>query len=193
MYFSAAATGSGALAAGGLAAGGFGLGAGLATGWAAAGGSFLSGESEAAAPEAGAFEAASPAAGGAAAASVVPGLAVAGLGELPATGEAFPPSVEPTAAVPAGDGLTVPAPAGASVDDTGDAVPASGDGCAAPCFGAEEEADAGGFVPDPDIRPARPWPLQRKYPKPTANARASSINIYCQACPPSRSCSSSRR
>jgi hypothetical protein len=47
--------------------------------------------------------------------------------------------------------------------------------------GFDEEEDDGEFGFADDINPANPCPLQRKYPRPTASASASSINIYFQA------------
>jgi hypothetical protein len=47
-------------------------------------------------------------------------------------------------------------------------------------FDAEEDDDDPlGFAGD--INPAKPCPLQRAYPRPTASANATSINTYFQA------------
>jgi hypothetical protein len=48
-------------------------------------------------------------------------------------------------------------------------------------FAAEEDEDEDALGFTDDISPAKPWPLQRAYPRPTASANASTINIYFQA------------
>jgi hypothetical protein len=50
-------------------------------------------------------------------------------------------------------------------------------------FDAEEDDDVDPLGFPGDISPAKPCPLQRAYPRPTASTNATSINTYFQVPP----------
>lgn len=130
-------------------------------------------------PVAGGFAAASPVAAGAAVGAPVAAGCAAGVAGAFAPVAGFAASGAPVAGVSAGVAALPPAGAAPSGFADGEAPASEADGVAG--FDAEDEEDEDAFGFADDISPENPWPLQRKYPRPTASANASSINIYFHA------------